>query len=195
MHAASGSKHPAAAGCRPGRSQPPASGGRHSLRGASASQNLWQRLSSHCSGGRCSPALCQGMQRLSCGIGGARTPRALLRHTPRAVASSLAVRRQHTAAVRPVLALQPKRLPLGCARGHWLSSPQPSREPQRYAPSSPPAATRLPCAAGGAAFSSPPSPPQGRYPARYAVNAAVGGPVNAAWRPGCPRLVLGCQQL
>ncbi len=39
---------------------------------------------------------------------------------------------------------------------------------------------RLPCAAGGASFSSPPSPPQGRYPARYAVSAAVGGPVNAA---------------
>ncbi len=38
-----------------------------------------------------------------------------------------------------------RRLPLGCARGHCLSSPQPSREPQRYA-----------------------------------VSAAVGGPVNAA---------------
>ncbi len=83
----------------------------------------------------------------------------------------------------------------GCARGNCLSSPQPSRAPQRYAPSSPPAAARLPCAAGGASFSSPPSPPLGRYPARYTVSAAVGGPVNAAWRPGCPRLVLGCQQL
>ncbi len=30
----------------------------------------------------------------------------------------------------------------GCARGHWLSSPPPSREPQRYAPSSPPARKR-----------------------------------------------------
>ncbi len=39
---------------------------------------------------------------------------------------------------------------------------------------------RLPCAAGCAAFSSPPSPPQGRYTPRYAVSAAVGGPVNAA---------------
>ncbi len=81
---------------------------------------------------------------------------------------------------RPVLALQPQAASAGCARGHCLSSPQPSRAPHRYAPSSPPAATRLPCAAGGAAFSSPPSPPQGRYPARYAVSAAVGGPVNAA---------------
>ncbi len=44
-------------------------------------------------------------------------------------------------AVRPVLALQPQRLPLGCARGHCLRSPQPSREPQRYAPSSPQAAS------------------------------------------------------
>ncbi len=50
----------------------------------------------------------------------------------------------------------------------------------RYALSSPPAAARLPCAAGGASLSSPPSPPQGRYTPRYAVSAAVGGPVNAA---------------
>ncbi len=67
----------------------------------------------------------------------ARTPRALLRRTHRAAASFLAVLRPHTAAVRPVLALPPRRLPLGCARGHCLSSPQSSREPQRYAPSSP----------------------------------------------------------
>ncbi len=38
----------------------------------------------------------------------ARTPRALLRRTPRAAASSLAVLPQHKAAVRPVLALQPQ---------------------------------------------------------------------------------------
>ncbi len=94
----------------------------------------------------------------------------------------------------PCSRFSPRRLPLGGARGHCLSSPQPSREPQRYAPSSPPAATRLPCAACGAAFKSPPSPPQGRYTPRYAVSAAVGRPVNAAGRPGCPRLVLGCQQ-
>ncbi len=36
--------------------------------------------------------------------------------------------------------------------GQLFCSPQPSREPQRYAPSSPPARKRLPCAAGGAAF-------------------------------------------
>ncbi len=40
-----------------------------------------------------------------------------------------------------MLALQPKAASAGCTRGHWLSSPQPSREPQRYAPSSPPAAS------------------------------------------------------
>ncbi len=34
-----------------------------------------------------------------------------------------------------------RRLPLGCARCHCFSSPPPSREPQRYAPSSPPAAS------------------------------------------------------
>ncbi len=46
------------------------------------------------------------------------------------------------AAVRPVLALQPQAASAGCARGHWFSSPRPSREPQRYAPSSPPARKR-----------------------------------------------------
>ncbi len=74
----------------------------------------------------------------------------------------------------------------GCARGNCLSSPQPSREPQRYAPSSPPAAARLPCAAGGASFWSPPSPPLGRYIVRYTVSAAVGGPVNAACGRAAP---------
>ncbi len=46
------------------------------------------------------------------------------------------------AAVRPVLALQPQAASASCARGHCLSSPQPSREPERYAPSSPPARKR-----------------------------------------------------
>ncbi len=45
---------------------------------------------------------------------------------------------------------------------------------------------RLSCAAGGASFSSPPSPPQGRYTPRYAVSAAVGGPVNAAYGQVAP---------
>ncbi len=96
----------------------------------------------------------------------ARTPRALLRRTPRAAAISLAIPLQHTAAVRPVLALQPQEASAGCARGHWLSSPptplkkgSPKVRAGRAA-----SRKRLPCAAGGAAFSSPPSPPQGRYP-------------------------------
>ncbi len=54
---------------------------------------------------------------------------------------SFAVRRQHTAAYAPCSRSSRRRLPLGCARGHCFSSPQPSRAPQRYAPSSPPAAS------------------------------------------------------
>ncbi len=57
-------------------------------------------------------------------------------------------------------------------------SPQGSRKGTRRPRLQPLRVFRL--AAGGASFWSPPSPPQGRYPARYAVSVAVGGPVNAA---------------
>ncbi len=103
---------------------------------ASAGLSLWQRLISHCIGRRCSPALCQGMQRLSCGIGGARTLRA--------AANSLAVLRLRRQRQRyaPRSRCSRRRLPFGCARGNCFSSHQPSREPERYAPSSPPARKR-----------------------------------------------------
>ncbi len=61
--------------------------GQHLRLAASAGLSLWQRLSSHCIGRRCSPALCKGMQRLSCGIGGARTPRAAAMFVRRAMAA------------------------------------------------------------------------------------------------------------
>ncbi len=76
--------------------------------------------------------------------GAARTPHALLRRTHRAAASSLAVLRLRRQQQRyaPCSRFSPRRLPLGCARGNWFRSPPPSRAPQRYAPSSPPARKR-----------------------------------------------------
>ncbi len=55
-------------------------------------------------------------RRCQAASGTALTSRALLRRTRRAVACSLSVPRPHKAAIRPVLALQPKRLP-PAARG------------------------------------------------------------------------------
>ncbi len=143
----------------------------------------------------CSPALCQGMQLLSCGIGGARTPRALLRSTPRADAMF----------VRRVMAAHCCGTPRARASAQGGFRRLRAGQLVELTPALKGAAKvravlassrkRLPCAAGGASFWSPPSPPLGRYPTRYAVSAAVCGPVNAAWRPGCPRLVLGCQRL
>ncbi len=120
---------------------------------------------------------------------------AVLRHRRRAHAACIAtphapcrcdVRSPCDGSTRPRYAqssrFSRRRLPLGCARGHWLSSP-----PNPLKRGSPKvrgvlasSRKRLPCAAGGASLSSPPSPPQGRYTPRYAVSAAVGGPVNAA---------------
>ncbi len=57
------------------------------------------------------------------------------------------------------------------------------------------AAARLPLGCGRRIILVPSFASQGRYTPRYAVSAAVGGPVNAALRPSCPRLMPGCQQL
>ncbi len=112
--------------------------------------------------------------------GAARTPRALLRSTHRAAA--MFVRRAMAAHGRgtPRARALAEAAAAGCARGHWFAhpSPQGSRKGTHRPRLQP--ASGLPCAAGGASFSSPPSPPQGRYTPRYAVSAAVGGPVNAA---------------
>ncbi len=70
-------------------------------------------------GGRC----CLGRHN----TGAARTPRALLRRTPRAAASSLAVLRLRKQRRRyaPCSRFSPRRLPLGCARGHCFAHPRP----------------------------------------------------------------------
>ncbi len=108
---------------------------------------------------------------------------------------SFAVRWPHTAAVRPVLALQPQAASTGCARGHCLSSPPPSREPQRYAPSSPPARKRSSVRCGRRIILVPSFASPGEVHPKVRCQRSSRRTGQRGLRPGCPRLVLGCQQL
>ncbi len=172
----------------------------------------------HAAGGRsppaaggCGPRSRQAAQRLPSLLARALPGRAaaVLRHRRLAHAACIAAphaacrgelsRRaaaaKTTAAVRPVLPLQPKAASAGCARGHCLSSPQPSRVPQRYAPSSPPARTRASVRCGRRIIEVPSfaSPREVHPTVRSQRSSRRTG--QRGLRPGCPRLGLGCQQL
>ncbi len=86
-----------------------------------------------------------------------------------------------------------RRLPLGCARGTCLSSPQPSREPQRYAPSSPPARkwASVRCGRRIVLVPSFASPREVHPKVRCQPSSRRTG--QRGLRPGCPRLMRGCQ--
>ncbi len=109
--------------------------------------------------------------------------------TPRAAASSLAVRRQHTAAVRPVLALQPKRLPPAARGAIGLAHPSPQGSPKRSDGSlcCPTGESKLLAAqheAGAtrpqAALTGPPTAALTAYLAGYLPWGGEGGGLNAA---------------
>ncbi len=125
LHAACSNTLPAAAGCRPPVAAMQHGGGRRCAAGECTTPVPHARRV-HCCAARTVPLRC-----------------------------SFAVRWPHTAAVRPVLALQPKRLPPAALWAIGLLTPalKGAAKVRAVLASS---RKRLPCAAGGTSFSSPP---------------------------------------